>query len=480
MKDDDKSKPNKKAGKELTVDKTTKINMKDKKSSEFSSKKDSLQQKNLESKVRPEPKQEPEPEPKIELEQKKTSSVKPKLKVGSENKIKDKKENLFNAKAIPKMESTKSKKINFLSIISLVLLIILLSTSAWLFYQQQLATQSLQDIKGEIQKDLQLHSVKVDSVIQESSQATREINQLKLGLQSLASYNNDLKTQLLSAQEKIKSLSGRRKQDWMLAEVEYIINIAGLKLSLQKDRNTAIQLLKTADDRLIDISDQSLVPIREAIARDISNLSLIQESDITGIVISLGALDLQVNKLQLLALKFEQEQLKENKKDVDLENSPTESESDSLTDLSKIYKRFIKEFIVIKEHAETPRPLMTPDQRGNLNRNISLALQQAQIAALQGNELLFLMNIDKVINWIIQYFGEATESSTVIKQLQELKVQKIDVRYPAKLESSITIEEIKKNQIYNWLDNNLQPSKIKNNSVPEKEKNQVIDELGGE
>ncbi len=391
------------------------------------------------------------------------SDVKIEKPVKDKSKTATKKKILFNAKPVPKMEASKNEKSSWLPIISFILIVLLFSVLGWIFYQQQLINQSLQTIKTKTKKDLQEQNAKVSRVVETNTASINEINLLKQGLQSLANHNNDLKLQLLSAQEKIKSLSGRRKQDWMLAEVEYLINIAKLKLSLQKDRNTAIQLLKTADDRLIELSDQSLTPIREAIVNDISNLSLIQESDITGIVIKLNAMEKQINQLELLAFKLDKK-LDRNTlidKNSEEQNKPKQDEGEnSLTNLSKIYKRFVSEFIVIKDHSETPQPLMTPKQRGNLNQNIQLALQQAQIAALQGNERLYLLNLDKVIKWIDQYFGKNEEPSLIIKQIEELKNEKVDVRYPTQLESTGAIEIVNKNQLYDWLDNSLKPSNI--------------------
>ncbi|PCI69203.1 MAG: hypothetical protein COB38_08370 [Gammaproteobacteria bacterium] len=410
-------------------------------------------------------KNEPAKKEPVKKESHPKSDTKIEKPIKEKSKTTTKKENLFNAKPAPKMEASKNKKISWLSIVSFILIVLLFSVSAWMFYQQQQTKQSLQTIEDKIKNDLQAQSVKVNRVLETNNASVNEINQLKMGLQSLAKHNNDLKLQLLSVQEKIKSLSGRRKQDWMLAEVEYFINIAELKLTLQKDRNTAIQLLKTADERIIEIADQSLVPIREAIARDISVLSLIQESDITGIVITLNTLDQQIGKLELLAFKFD-EVLESNNSliQTEEENEKSEQDESTLADLSKIYKRFVKEFIVIKDHTETPQPLMTPQQRGNLNRNIQLVLQQAQIAAMQGNEKLYRLNLQKAIKWIVQYFGQGAETVPIIKRLEELLSEKIDVRYPTQLESSKAIEEANKNQLYNWLDNSLNPTNLQKTS----------------
>ncbi|MGB0494732.1 MAG: uroporphyrinogen-III C-methyltransferase [Kangiellaceae bacterium] len=386
------------------------------------------------------------------------------------------KENLFNAKPVPKMNSAKSKKNIFIPIITFIFFLLLFAISAWNYYQQQLTTDSLRTLNENLKVEIKQQSELVKSSAQQNSQINNEMQEIKQGFQALANYNNDLKLQLNSAQEKIKSLSGRRKQDWMLAEVEYLVDIAALKLSLQKDKNTALQLLKTADEKLIEIADQSLFPIREAIARDISSISLIQESDITGIIVTLNAIDQQIEQLDLLALKFSETDVIENPVDTSTRLNEQNS-NESSTDLSEIYKRFVNEFIVIKEHTEIPQPLMTPNQRGNLNQNISLALQQAQLAALQGNEQLYLLNLNKTSNWITEYFGEGEQPSSIIKQIDDLKLEKIDVRYPSKLESLVEIEASKKNQLYDWLDNSLNPSIEDNKSnltKPEQDNDQGV------
>ena len=70
----------------------------------------------------------------------------------------------------------------------------------------------------------------------------------------------------------------------------------------------------------------------------------------------------------------------------------------------QVDQQFIKDFVKITPHNEARKPLMSIEQRTNLNNNIQLAIQQAQIALVQGNETLYRLNIENAIE-IAQDFG---------------------------------------------------------------------------
>ena len=58
-------------------------------------------------------------------------------------------------------------------------------------------------------------------------------------------------------------LDDKRPNDWMLAESEYLVRMAGRKLWLEHDIVSAITLLGNADERIKALNDPSLMPIRK-------------------------------------------------------------------------------------------------------------------------------------------------------------------------------------------------------------------------
>ncbi|MGR5543359.1 uroporphyrinogen-III C-methyltransferase, partial [Vibrio campbellii] len=70
----------------------------------------------------------------------------------------------------------------------------------------------------------------------------------------------------------IADVQGRRPNDWLLAEADHLVKLAGRKLFLEKDAVTATRLMETADQRIATLNDPSLVPLRQQMAKDITEL----------------------------------------------------------------------------------------------------------------------------------------------------------------------------------------------------------------
>ncbi len=364
------------------------------------------------------------------------------------NPIKDEKSSpaeWFNAKSMPKMHSNKTKNNGLIPSIITLLIIIALLASAWTVYQQTIFEKSWATQQTKIDSQIHQQSQVVEQAKISGQTSLQAANQTQGQLNQLIAKNQQLSDSLYSTQEKVKALSGRQKQDWMLAEAAYLIKITQLQLSLQKDKQTAIQLLKTADRRIIEMADNSLLPIREGIAQDLSELSLIMQPDVTGIALALNAINQQIPHLSLLALQFEPIK----------ESLESKTDDDQTFNLDKIYQNFLKDFVVIKNHSEPVKPLMTMDQRINLNSNIQLAIQQAQIALVQGNSSLYRLNISNAIVWINQFFKNNEKAKQVIKQLNSLKTKPIEVHYPDKLHAQKALDKISQKQLYHWLESSL-------------------------
>jgi len=357
---------------------------------------------------------------------------------------------LFNAKPMPKMQAKKTKNNWMVPAVITILVIIAILASSWTLYQQHLFNQNWTELQNKIDSQLNEQTGAINQTKNSAQASIQTIGQTQNQVNQLAISNRQLNESLFSTQERIKELSGRQKQDWMLAEASYLIKIAQLQLTLQKDKTTAIQLLKTADSRIIELADNSLLPIRQGIAKDLSDLSLLLEPDVVGLSYTIDAINKQVPALEIVAFQFQPLEQQHNEPLV---------EEDEGFDLKKIYDKFLSDFVVIKDHSEPVKPLMTSDQRANLNSNIQLALQQAQIAIVQGNEKLYRLNIENAILWINEFFKRDEKANLIIDQLNQLKSQPIEINYPNSLNAKKALDEISQQQIYRWLESSLQEKK---------------------
>jgi uroporphyrin-III C-methyltransferase len=371
---------------------------------------------------------------------------------------------LFNAKPLPKMHAKRSKTDKLIPAIIGLLLIAAIIISAWTLYQQQLFTQDWQQMQSRLDNQISDQTSVIKQAQTASQASLQTIGQTQNQVNQLSQSNRQLSESLFSTQERIKELSGRKKQDWMLAEASYLIKIAQLQLTLQKDKNTATQLLKTADSRLIELADNSLLPIRQAIAKDLSDLSLIIEPDVVGLAYSLDAVSKQIPQLEIAAFQFTPLEKQHSQ--------PLVEEQSKEFELKQIYQKFLKDFVVIKDHSEPVKPLMSTDQRANLNSNIQLAIQQAQIAIAQGNKALYQLHINNAIDWVNEFFINNEKTSELVRQLNQLKTQAITVNYPQSLRAKKALDEISQQQVYRWLENSM-PKNNSNNPQSNEDGNET-------
>ncbi|TQV88407.1 uroporphyrinogen-III C-methyltransferase [Aliikangiella coralliicola] len=351
---------------------------------------------------------------------------------------------LFTQKKAPKLSTTRRARNTKtpLLIISIILIILALGGVGWSGYSQYQMKQSWQELQNQLQQQAS-QQAELGRTTQQTAQTslqTADSNQRIINQQT--QLVQQLRQALTATQQRVRELSGRQKQDWLLAEAEYLIKLAQFKISLEKDKTTAIGLLKTADNRVLATADNSLIELRQAIAQDIANLQLIVAPDVGGISSQLKAVANQIPALDLKALEFQPEVKQEQ---------PEESEPETF-EWSQVYRDFLDDFVTIKDHSEPVKPLMTPEQRANLNANIQLSLQQAQIALIRGEQQLYQNSLADASKWIDDFFIQNETSAAVEENLAFLQQVNVNIDLPAELTAKKAIQAINQQRLYQWLE----------------------------
>lgn len=112
---------------------------------------------------------------------------------------------------------------------------------------------------------------------------------------------------VISEQERIASIAQntsetlqRGRKAWMLKEVEHVLRMAQHRLLLDRDFKGALAGLKAADQRLNEIDDVRLIPVRKSIAKQTRTLNQFPHPDYTGIQLQL---DNTIDRLKTGLLK---------------------------------------------------------------------------------------------------------------------------------------------------------------------------------
>ncbi|QSE74786.1 uroporphyrinogen-III C-methyltransferase [Aeromonas media] len=237
-------------------------------------------------------------------------------------------------------------------------------------------------------------------------------------------------------QHKVLDLDDKRPNDWMLAESEYLVRMAGRKLWLEHDIVSAITLLGNADERIKALNDPSLMPIRKALAEDIAQLKGMPRVDREGLTLKLAALSDQIELLPLSTVSMPQAKAEP---DQAVSANPDEWESN----LKKNWVKFTENFITIRRRDGAVEALLSPQQEIFLRENLKTKLLQAQLAVYREQQALYTDSLEKAQRWLTQYFDTDNSATQYMQsELDKLKGEQIQFDYPDQFKTQAMLEQV--------------------------------------
>lgn len=215
------------------------------------------------------------------------------------------------------------------------------------------------------------------------------------------------------------------RKDWLLLEAEYLIQLANQRILLERDVETAIAALESADMRLRDTGDPGVVKVRQIINQAIQTLRQVPHSDIAGMSLTLSSIN---NDLEKLPLATPDPKSREQQVQRELEET---QKVQSWRELPAAVWRDLKNLVVIRDHEKPVKPLLSPDQRFFLMENLRLQIEQARLALLSGQQTIYKERLDTAIQWIGQYFDkDSSVTKSTLQTLQQLSAVEIAPELP--------------------------------------------------
>ena len=253
---------------------------------------------------------------------------------------------------------------------------------------------------------------------------------------ALGKNQQQLQEALDALQTKVLDLDDKRPNDWMLAESEYLVRMAGRKLWLEHDIVSAITLLGNADERIKALNDPSLMPIRKALAEDIAQLKGMPRVDREGLTLKLAALSDQIELLPLSTVSMPQAKAEP---DQAVSTNPDEWESN----LKKNWVKFTENFITIRRRDGAVEALLSPQQEIFLRENLKTKLLQAQLAVYREQQALYTDSLEKAQRWLTQYFDTDNSATQYMQsELDKLKGEQIQFDYPDQFKTQTMLEQV--------------------------------------
>ena len=355
---------------------------------------------------------------------KKKASTKP--SEDKPSKASDKKADNNEPKASPpEKETPKKAKASWAGRIALLLALLAIAGVVYLYWLQLQSGDQLQqsqqnttsELNGALTKSQQQFEQQISALSQKLSALENKASQDQSNV-------NELQKRLTQSIQQVTAAQNNNREDWLLAEVEYLLRLANQRVLMEQTPRGALQLLRSADKILSETDDVTIYEIRKAVAADIAALEAVPELDTEGVFLRLGALSTQVDQLQVIPLT-EQHKLPDLLDQMNSEEFASSWSSDIKEAWATLSDK-ASQLIVIQDRSEPVEPLLSPQQSYYLQQNLHLMLEQAQLSLLQRKPKSYLNSLTKAQQWVGTYF-EQNDSNTqaLLKALKEL--EQVDV-----------------------------------------------------
>lgn len=231
------------------------------------------------------------------------------------------------------------------------------------------------------------------------------------------------------------------RQDWLLAEAQYLLRLANQRLIMADDVVAAKALLGSADSILKELDEVTLYAVRAAVAADLAAVRAVPKRDVQGMYLTLAALIEQADKLVIF-------QMPEKVARAAVE--PAEGWQGRLQQGYEAALLKLSDYIIIRRRDVPIEALMDPQWEGLVRQNLRMLLEQAQVALLSGNELLFRESLERARHWLSEFFvSDESAAKALADEVSVLQEARIAVAMPDISRSLAAVDAALKQRMQN-------------------------------
>ena len=234
-----------------------------------------------------------------------------------------------------------------------------------------------------------------------------------------------------SQHKRLQSLANTSREDWVLAEAEYLLRLANQRLLVERATQGAAALLFSADNILRDLDYLDLLPVRGALGREMMALKVAGQVDREGIFLRLSALANQLQTLPLIVSATAREELTEaaakNAPNADAETSPL---------LATIGQNFwqavgtFSDYIRITHEGESVEPILSPEYHFYIKQNARLMVERAQLALMREEQAIFQGSLAQAEFWLNKFYRQNLAKEHLGAELKALQSLVISQNLP--------------------------------------------------
>ena len=307
-------------------------------------------------------------------------------------------------KSEPETPIVEKPRRNWLSGFNFLLILTLAGAAGYYWYLQQQVTRDYEATIAELREQIANKATNTD--------LASGLEPLRADLGQFDKRLGEMKQEqraLGEASEKLYELFGRDKNDWQLAEVQYLMRVAQHKLILQDDFAGAAVTLQAASDLIGQTGDPGLLPVRVMISEEIAELRTRKRADLVGMTLILAQLSREITTLKPGFAPRTTEST-----EAEVESEPT-----SINFLDQL-GAYIDSLIEIRH--EPAQPTATEAEVANVGETLAGNLKLARWAILERDEHQYRRLIEQSLRLFREFYDlDNATNHEFMQQLSDLQ-----------------------------------------------------------
>ncbi|HEV8333898.1 MAG TPA: uroporphyrinogen-III C-methyltransferase [Steroidobacteraceae bacterium] len=227
--------------------------------------------------------------------------------------------------------------------------------------------------------------------------------------------------ELVLSVEQLRGRAEGPERAWSRAEAMFLLELGQRRLALDRDVQTAIVALESADARLAALRDQSTVPVRQQIARELTALRAVRQPDTVGVLSRLASAEEAAAHLPIKGV------LAAERHTTDRAALP----EGMFARAWAMTRNAFANLIVIRAVDDQAGSIVTADEAQVRRQHLQLLLFAARTAVARHDETAYREALAGARQWLGQFFElSSPDAQALLEQIQQLEPVDIDPQLP--------------------------------------------------
>lgn len=275
----------------------------------------------------------------------------------------------------------------WLAVLALLVALVSASMAGFLWWQSRLFYVTLDEADDSGQAALRQARTEIVGLEDRLDDLRQQDGNLGSQLGTLRQDLEQLPPRLVDFEERLQGLQGvseDSRRAWLRAEIQYLLSLANMELSLAGRWDTARQALTLADGKLRELSNPSLTAVRDAIALALQRLNAVPLADSEGLSLALGNLAARVDEWPLKASAERSE----------FDSAPAEIDTPPGFERAwASFKAAVGGLVRIDRRDVPVRRALTTREESLLRLSLELELEAARLSLLRADGAGFQMSL---------------------------------------------------------------------------------------